>query len=238
MTYSGAVIGIQARGLAGQDSPHSTVEAMAEEYLREIKRWQPDGPYYLCGYSFGGLVAFEMARRLLQSGDKVGLVALFDTRINSQRGLLQSLRSLLHVHMRQFAALARATPVHAWPRAASRVVSGVLQELRAYAAPARDGQSMPGFLKYAPSRVLTVGASSLIASARYHPGFYPGELSLFRAVEREQGGACLEAVWRKHARSLRIVETAGTHSTMLAVPNSECAASLLTQLLPVMRPES
>jgi len=56
-------IGIQARGLAGQEPPHPTVEAMAAEYLREVKARQPDGPYYLCGYSFGGLVAFEMARR-------------------------------------------------------------------------------------------------------------------------------------------------------------------------------
>ncbi len=69
MTYPGAVIGIQARGLNGKEPPHATVEAMAAEYLREVKARQPDGPYYLCGYSFGGLVAFEMARRLRESGE-------------------------------------------------------------------------------------------------------------------------------------------------------------------------
>ena len=79
MTYPGAVIGIQARGLDGHEPPHATVEAMAAEYLREVKARQPDGPYYLCGYSFGGLVAFEMARRLWESGDEVALVGLFDT---------------------------------------------------------------------------------------------------------------------------------------------------------------
>src|SRR5262249_55006381 len=63
ITYSGPVIGIRARGLVGHESPHATVEAMAAEYLREVKALQPRGPYYLCGYSFGGLVAFEMARR-------------------------------------------------------------------------------------------------------------------------------------------------------------------------------
>jgi len=79
MTCPGAVIGIQARGLAGEDPPHATVEAMAAEYLREVKARQPDGPYYLCGYSFGGLVAFEMARRLRESGDEVAWSA-FSTR--------------------------------------------------------------------------------------------------------------------------------------------------------------
>ena len=70
MTYPGAVFGVQARGLARQQLPHTTVEAMATDYLREIKARQPDGPYYLCGYSFGGLVAFEMARRLRESGSE------------------------------------------------------------------------------------------------------------------------------------------------------------------------
>jgi non-ribosomal peptide synthetase component F/acyl carrier protein len=61
ITYPGAVIGIQARGLTGEEPPHTSVEAMATEYLREVKAFQPEGPYYLCGYSFGGLVAFEIA---------------------------------------------------------------------------------------------------------------------------------------------------------------------------------
>ena len=85
MTYPGAVIGIQARGLDGQEPPHATVEAMAADYLREVKARQPDGPYYLCGYSFGGLVAFEMARRLWESGDEVALVGLFDTMMSPLR---------------------------------------------------------------------------------------------------------------------------------------------------------
>jgi thioesterase domain-containing protein len=117
------------------------------------------------------------------------------------------------------------------------MVSGVYDELRSYATPAApDGQPLPGFLKYAPRRILKVGASALIASARYRPGFYPGELTLFTAVEREHGLPSLEAIWSKHAQTLRIVETAGTHSTMLSPPNAQSAASLLTRLLPVMKP--
>ena len=236
MTYSGAVIGIQARGLAGQDRPHVTVEAMAAEYLRGVKRWQPDGPYYLCGYSFGGLVAFEMARRLLQSGDKVGLVGLFDTTMSRQRWPFRCVLSLVRGQMAEFAASARAAPIHAWPRAAWRMAGAVFEELRNYAAPSADGQPLPGFLKYAPRRVLQVGASALIASARYRPGFYPGELTLFTAGGPEPGRPSLKTIWGKHAHALRIVETAGTHSTMLSAPNAECTASLLTRLLPAMRP--
>ena len=111
MTYPGAVIGIQARGLAGQEPPHTTVEAMAAEYLREVKARQPDGPYYLCGYSFGGLVAFEMARRLRESGDEVALVGLFDTTMSPLRWPLRSWLSIVRRRMVRFAADVIAAPI-------------------------------------------------------------------------------------------------------------------------------
>jgi thioesterase domain-containing protein/acyl carrier protein len=72
--------GIQAVGLAGRAPEHkSTVEEMARHYIREVRELQPEGPYFLGGSSFGGLVAYEMARQLAAVGQPVALVALFDT---------------------------------------------------------------------------------------------------------------------------------------------------------------
>lgn len=56
-----------------------TVEQLARFYLDRIRKIQTSGPYFLCGYSFGGLVAYEMALRLIDEGDSVGLLALLDT---------------------------------------------------------------------------------------------------------------------------------------------------------------
>ncbi|PYR02835.1 MAG: hypothetical protein DMF97_03505, partial [Acidobacteria bacterium] len=220
MTYQGAVIGIQARGLDGHEAPHATVEAMAAEYLREVKARQPDGPYYLCGYSFGGLVAFEMARRLWESGDEVGLVGLFDTMRYPLRWRLRSFLSIVRRRMAQFAAGVIAAPIDSWPSAAWRMGSRACERLR-------------GFLTAAPASVLKVAASALIASARYRPGFYPGKLTLFAPVGREPGLPSLQAIWRPHARTLSIVETAGAHSTMFSATNAESAAASLTRCLPV-----
>ena len=233
MTYSGAVIGIQARGLAGPEPPHVSVEAMAAEYLREIKTWQPEGPYHLCGYSFGGLVAFEMARQLAQSGNKLGLVGLFDTRLSPRRWPVRCWLSLVGRRMLEIVAAASATPIHRWPRAVWKTVSQVRENLRNYAMPAAsDGPPLPSFLKYARGRVLNVGLSAVLASARYRPGFYPGELTLFTAAEREPGLPSLETIWGRHASMLSVVETAGTHSTMLSAPNAESVAATVTRLLP------
>ncbi len=71
--------GLQYRGADGQLPPHRRMRDMAEEFLRDIRSVQPRGPYYLGGYSAGGLAAYEMAQLLQQSGESVGLVILFDT---------------------------------------------------------------------------------------------------------------------------------------------------------------
>jgi amino acid adenylation domain-containing protein len=218
MTYPGAVIGIQARGLGGNDPLLATVEAMAAEYLREVKARQPEGPYNLCGYSFGGLVAFEMARRLRESGDEVALVGLFDTMMSPLRWPLRSWLSIVRGRVSQFAAGVTAAPRHTWPAVVWKRGCCACEGLRS-------------FLKSAPTRVLKVKANALIASARYRPGFYPGALTLFTPVERGSGLPCIQAIWRKHAGALSVVETAGDHWTMFSSPNTECAAASLTHSL-------
>ena len=69
---------LQAEGLDGSSTLHFRTEDMAAHYLEEIRKVQPSGPYYLGGFSFGGRVAFTMARQLRDMGEEVGLLALLD----------------------------------------------------------------------------------------------------------------------------------------------------------------
>jgi thioesterase domain-containing protein len=70
------------RPIYGIQSPDgeevSTLEEMAQRYLERIRAVQPDGPYQLGGYCFGGNVAQEMARQLEEQGESVALLALLD----------------------------------------------------------------------------------------------------------------------------------------------------------------
>ncbi|MFG3008752.1 amino acid adenylation domain-containing protein [Streptomyces calvus] len=71
--------GLQARGLGdGSESLPGSVEEMAADYVAEIRRVQPSGPYHLLGWSFGGLVAHAMAVRLRDLGERVGALVLVD----------------------------------------------------------------------------------------------------------------------------------------------------------------
>jgi thioesterase domain-containing protein len=71
--------GLQARGLDDTHSAPERIEDMAELYIEEILRLQPNGPYSLGGHSAGGLVAYEMAKRFVARGKRVAFLALFDT---------------------------------------------------------------------------------------------------------------------------------------------------------------
>ena len=66
---------LQAQGLSKIKPWQHSVEEMAECYLGEIRAFQPEGPYLLAGSSFGGLLAYEMARQLAQSGEHVGVIS-------------------------------------------------------------------------------------------------------------------------------------------------------------------
>jgi len=73
------VYGLQAKGLNGIDEPLTRIEDMAAHYIDSILAQNPGGPYALAGFSFGGIIAYEMARQLQEMGREVNLVALFDT---------------------------------------------------------------------------------------------------------------------------------------------------------------
>ena len=76
---------LQARGLEAGEEPHSNITLMTQAYSEAIRQVQPAGPYHLLGWSFGGLLAQEIAVRLEAEGQEVALVALLDTDISQSQ---------------------------------------------------------------------------------------------------------------------------------------------------------
>jgi amino acid adenylation domain-containing protein len=77
------VYGLQPRGLIGEQEC-DTIEQTAAHYLQQLHQSQPSGPYFLCGFCFGGLVAFEMAQQLQAVGEQVAFLGILDYRLNSE----------------------------------------------------------------------------------------------------------------------------------------------------------
>lgn len=83
----------QAQGIEEGQQPFKHIEEMAALYVKTLREFQPTGPYYLGGYSMGGMVAFEMAQQLQALGQRVAMLAIIDVPAQSPN---------LH-HVRRFA---------------------------------------------------------------------------------------------------------------------------------------
>jgi acyl-coenzyme A synthetase/AMP-(fatty) acid ligase/thioesterase domain-containing protein len=70
---------LQAHALEQRGVPDWSVEAAARRHVASIRRVQPEGPYYLAGHSFGGLLALEMAHQLRRAGQEVALLVMLDS---------------------------------------------------------------------------------------------------------------------------------------------------------------
>ena len=98
-----SVYGFQYAGMDPGTKPLHSIEDIATQNIEALKKIQPTGPYILCGYSFGGFVAFEMAKQLIENEDIIENIYLFDTpspeyfnryKKNQAEGLLHFVKSM------------------------------------------------------------------------------------------------------------------------------------------------
>jgi thioesterase domain-containing protein len=188
--------------------PFSSVEEVAGRYIEEIRAIQPDGPYQLGGESFGGLVAFEVAQRLVRQGEEVALLTLFDTGVPGHytRSNAERLRNHL-------GAIRTIGPVHL-SYMGKRLASRVLGAWRNLGSGGRD---------FAESR-------SRIAR-RYQVGPFPGKIVVFKAFEDYRGARADDLGWTDYAEELVVYEVPGDHVGILKQPNVSILADKLTRHL-------
>lgn len=96
MSDSQPAFALDGTNLTNIDDPSSiTMEEIATNYVDIIVKANPNGPYAIAGYSFGGFIAFEMARQLVDRGKKVSMLAILDTYVSPQHFYLSPIRKKL-----------------------------------------------------------------------------------------------------------------------------------------------
>ena len=213
------VYGLQAVGLDGITPPLQTIEAMATRYLREIRARFPRGPYYLCGGSMGGLIAFELAQMLVAGNEKVAFLGLFDTfgpdsfDPNSKRALartLQRWRDRL-ARARQLDASSRRT---LFSTAISQRVGRGRDALQS-AWHRWRGTALPHDVRYRE-----IERVHLRADCVYRPRPYYGPITLFRAAQKcELTPASHTLGWDSVALGgIQVIELPGSHDNLIEQP--------------------
>jgi len=200
-----AIHGLQAKGIDGVDEPLDRIEDMARYSLAAIKQLQPHGPYYLVGFSLGGLVTMEMAQQLIANGEKVGLLAMLD--------------SYPHVSQLSMGQRARLSIRQTWRRLAARL------EWLGVKAPYQTVVEVPS----TPS-VQRFRDASFLALERYQPRFYPGKISFARAAIATDFPADPAAVWSHLALRFELQTVPGDHVGIMTT-HFESLASVISGFL-------
>ena len=195
--------GLQAQGLDGGPLPPARVEAIAADYVEVLRCAQPQGPYALCGFSFGGLVALEMARLLRAQGEPIEFLGLIDPYL--RRGL----PAWQQWWLRGRGLLARLAAMNGAGRLA-------WLQARADRGPVVKGGAADAQPMGPRQRAVRARLESCLA--RYVPRPFAGSPVLFvRAREILPGYFDPATVWRRVLRGpLQIEEVPGAHLQLVS----------------------
>ncbi|HEY6802274.1 MAG TPA: amino acid adenylation domain-containing protein [Pyrinomonadaceae bacterium] len=228
--------GVQDHFAYKDGDPEIPIEEMAAIYVQAIRTMQPVGPYLLGGWSFGGLVAFEMARQLVESGHEVPLLVLVDAGAPAfVRQIIEADDAVL------LTVLANQLTRYSMKDEELRPLTEALRKLdtndqlqyvtdyfveRDKVGANLDMDYALAFLK----RHLRVFRTRIRVTRRFDPPVYSGRITVFRASEEPTEVRGLDPTKGWSALSTQPVEVhivPGNHETMGLEPNVKALSARL-----------
>lgn len=218
------VYGILAHGLDGEQPLQLRVEDMAASYIEQMRTVQPSGPYALAGYSFGGLIALEIAQQLRRSGEQIEFLCLIDTYVH-ERWLTWSarLRHLGRTVERHRRHLRTVPGSQIFPYLMGRVRN------RFEIIP----HNLDAFTAGLPQALRRVREAMWAAMKAYKTPPYDASIIVYlrAAIRQEEWGDPTMRLRHLGQVGLTIIEVPGNHNDMLSEPNVQEVAAVLDRAL-------
>ncbi len=220
--------GIEHPGIHGSPVSHSIPE-LAARYLDVIREAQPDGPYLLGGWSFGGLVAYEVAQQLLQGGGRVHLLAVLDSFLPGVVSLHRGPAQMVRTYLRHYGLPEEAIACHATTAVSASMdeaLAGAHEDLRRRSlVPAQ--LHLNAFMEH-----YAVYSHAIEATRAYVPSpDYPGQVTLFRSASRVRDRGSAHGWAELNPSQLVVRDVPGDHFHMLREPFVATLAQELQSLL-------
>jgi len=226
------VYGLRARGLQGEE-PQRSVEEMAASYVEVIRELQPHGPYRVAGHSFGGLLAFEIARLLSEQGEEIEWLGMIDAELSVAA----------HSPARRWGHRF-ALPYH-FARAALRNPGAAVKTLREFVPKLlrrgfsrfqRDAalaESEATWMEGASAAHQRLASHFLQLAAAYRPRPYSGSMTYFLpTIRRFHLFADPLPVWRRvTAGTIAIERVPGPHVGMVSGDSAPVVAAIVDRHL-------
>ena len=206
-----------------------SVEELAAHYIKDMRILQPEGPYFLAGLSFAGLVAYEMAQQLVTQDQKVALLVLFDTVCPTLSVKSLDINSL-QIHLRNLSQLEMKEKLAYIMMKVKPKIQHYLKSIKSFSQKLAEKfylkfkLPMPYALHYS----LIVEANKKLGSD-YALQVYPGKVTLFRASDQAVTyDQFSDLGWSALAvGGLEIHEVPGDHLHMFQEPHVQILAEKL-----------
>jgi amino acid adenylation domain-containing protein len=211
-------------GLVAPAEPFTQIEAMAAHYIEELRTIQPVGPYYLGGYCFGGVIAYEMARQLMEQGARVEMLALVESvPPNVTPGKLELISHFFRVAPAWCAFMLELGLAECAKRFSRKIVN-VVRKVCFWnkgnrAASIQDQISEVIDFSHYPDDYKRYAEIHWSALAQFRPRQFNGTITLFRTPRPRLSALDAERTWQKLSTqpvNVRIVP--GTHENVLEDP--------------------
>ncbi|WP_113925697.1 non-ribosomal peptide synthetase [Cognataquiflexum aquatile] len=210
------IYGFQPKGLDGIETPNKSLEEMASYYISLMIDQNPHGPYNISGYSFGGYVAYEMARQLRSMGKQVGKLILFDT---SSLDSYEKLSTFDKIKLRSKIILNEINFVLHEPQGYFEKKSRSFQRKRDKLLVKMKLKPDPKYLGDSKSVLNRIAKNNADILNKYRLGPYNGPLHLFRA--KTQGFYVEEPKyygWLPFVEKVHVVHVSGHHDNIFKKP--------------------
>jgi thioesterase domain-containing protein len=211
-----------------------SVEDLASNYLDRMRNVQPQGPYQICGQSFGGLVAYEMANLLLKEDDQVYLVALFDTP-HPEVGKRFQVTGLLDFNLKYLEYRVRKYFCNLLRGRVDNIISDGLRFARSRITRLSWLATRTAARTLNRPMPLIINTNALLFDAAfrvYRPRRFQGPLVLFRSATRTPEYDDDSSLgWKTCAPNVRVHIVPGDHVTMMKVPHINVLVEKLTPYL-------
>jgi amino acid adenylation domain-containing protein len=231
------VYGLRARGLEGEGEPHRDFREMARDYVEAVRRAQPQGPYALAGYCYGGVVAYEMACQLHRQGETISFLGVIDGVAPVEPGwslgnLAGDLRFLRNAVYWMGELVGQAEGMAAQFGRRLRFYRKQLQKRRGRAGQLEleDFRALAADIPPAHQRVFL---AELEAQEGYVPQAYPGKVTLFRTQTQWfwAGHDPYQGWMELAAGGVDLVMVAGPHTRLMQQPFVQSLAAQVKESL-------
>jgi len=228
------VYGLQAPSLDSERTLYTPVEDIATHYIQEILTIQPQGPFFLAGFCFGGLVTFEMAQQLHRQGHEVVLPILFETYRSPSassitsflRFRIESLRLFMGIYLTNLLAQCGPKEMMIY------LGKGVKQKIKKRMLRI-ENRLYQLFGRLLPPARRKVEDNNLLAARAYIPKVYPGRVIFFLDSETPMRGPHNPVLaWDELAAGgLEVHRVSGKFGTIFKEPHIQVLAGQLRTCL-------